>query len=137
MFEIGFLEVLLVAVVALLVVGPQRLPKLAYEVGLWVGRMQRYLRDARFQIENELHNYEIKNSLQQPKQMLEDIKSEIDDATRDPWVSPHFTGEAPSQNPAGVPADPAVKNAADEAATNSAAVKTESTTGNGQSKPRT
>lgn len=95
MFDVGFWELVLVGIVALLVVGPERLPKLAYEVGLWFGRMQRYVRNAKFQIENELHNYEIKNSLQQPTQMLEEIKSEIDEATRDPWASPHFTGHLP------------------------------------------
>jgi sec-independent protein translocase protein TatB len=95
MFEVGFWELVLVVVVALLVVGPERLPKMAYEVGLWYGRLQRYARNARFQIENELHNYEIKNSLQQPTRMLEEIKSEIDAATHDPWRSASFTGELP------------------------------------------
>ena len=84
MFEVGFWELVLVVVVALLVVGPERLPKMAYEVGLWYGRLQRYARNARFQIENELHNYEIQNSLQQPTRMLEELKSEIGEATNDP-----------------------------------------------------
>ncbi|HSO80570.1 MAG TPA: twin-arginine translocase TatA/TatE family subunit, partial [Chromatiaceae bacterium] len=38
MFDIGFLEMVLVGVVALLVVGPERLPKLARTAGLWMGR---------------------------------------------------------------------------------------------------
>src|SRR5688500_15181118 len=95
MFEVGFLELVLVGVVALLVVGPERLPKMAYEIGLWYGRLQRYVRNTRFQIENELHNYQIQDSLQQPTRMLEEIKSEIDAATHDPWRSPSFTGELP------------------------------------------
>jgi Tat protein translocase TatB subunit len=95
MFDVGFWELVLVGVVALLVVGPERLPKLAYDLGIWVGRLQRYVRNAKFQIENELHNYEIKNSLQQPTRMLDEIKSEIDQSVRDPWASPHFTGQLP------------------------------------------
>jgi sec-independent protein translocase protein TatB len=122
MFEVGFSELVLVGIVALLVVGPERLPKLAYELGLWIGRLQRYVRDAKFQIENELHNYEIKNSLQQPQRMLEEIKSEIDQAApRDPWQSPHFTGEPPPVNP------PQAENDA---------AKQESSADDGQTKPR-
>jgi sec-independent protein translocase protein TatB len=134
MFDVGFWELVLVVVVALLVVGPERLPKLAYDVGTWYGRMQRYLRNARFQIENELHNYEIKNSLQQPTRMLEEIKSEIDQATSDPWASPNFTGELPAEkanHPGGTGTPPATDTAPDNAA-----AKIESPADDGQSKPR-
>ncbi len=135
MFEVGFSELVLVGIVALLVVGPERLPKVAYELGLWIGRLQRYVRDARFQFENELHNYEIKNSLQQPTQMLEDLKSEIDEATRDPWQSPNFTGELPPQNPQPGQANPEAQNVANPEADN-AATKTKSSTDDGQAKPK-
>lgn len=137
MFDVGFWELVLIAVVALLVVGPERLPKLAYDVGLWFGRMQRYVRNAKFQIENELHNYEIRNSLQKPTQLLEEIKSEIDQTARDPWVSEHFTGELPPQNP--VVTDPTEeKNVRPDAVADNAdkaAAKTESSTDDGQAKP--
>jgi sec-independent protein translocase protein TatB len=138
MFDVGFSELVLVGIVALLVVGPERLPKMAYEVGLWIGRLQRYLRDARFQIENELHNYEIKNSLQQPTRMLEDIKSEIDEATRDPWISKSFTGELPPANPQlkPEPAIPEARSAADDART-SVTANTQSPVDDGQAKPKT
>lgn len=137
MFDVGFWELVLVGVVALLVVGPERLPKLAYEVGLWIGRMQRYVRNARFQIENELHNYEIKNSLQQPARMLEDIKSEIDEATRDPWLPPppQFN-QPPADNPPGLAGN--VEGRTDDGAgetDKTAAI--EPPADDGQSKPRT
>lgn len=141
MFEIGFWELVLVVVVALLVVGPERLPKLAYEVGLWYGRMQRYLRSAQFQLENELHNYEIKNSLQEPTRLLEDIRSEIDQSTHDPWKSPHFTGGPPALpvNPPPNEHNPEVKSPQENAAVNnpagSAVTKTESSTDDGKTKP--
>lgn len=134
MFDVGFWELVLIAVVALLVVGPERLPKLAYDVGLWFGRLQRYVRNAKFQIENELHNYEIRNSLQKPTQMLEEIKSEIDETVRDPWLSPHYTGESPPQNSATAP-DNEKKNAQDSAAAENTTAKTESSADDGQAKP--
>lgn len=138
MFDVGFWELVLIAIVALLVVGPERLPKLAYDVGLWFGRLQRYVRNAKFQIENELHNYEIRNSLQKPTQMLEEIKSEIDETVRDPWLSPNFTGESPPQNSA-TAAGNENKNAQPVTAVDaadSATTKTESPADDGQAKPR-
>ncbi|MFM7123446.1 MAG: Sec-independent protein translocase protein TatB, partial [Fluviibacter sp.] len=45
MFDIGFSEILLVAVVALVVIGPERLPGVARNVGRYAGRLQRYVHD--------------------------------------------------------------------------------------------
>jgi sec-independent protein translocase protein TatB len=42
MFEASFLETLVIAVVALLVIGPERLPAVARTVGLWLGRIRRF-----------------------------------------------------------------------------------------------
>ena len=136
MFDIGFWELVLVGVVALLVVGPERLPKVAYEVGLWFGRMQRYLRNAQFQIENELHNYEIKNTLQQPAKMLEEIKSEIDQIARDPWLPPPLD-QPPADNPPGAAVNNSTGAANNMDMGNNAPAKTEASPDDGQSKPRT
>jgi len=54
MFDIGFWELVLIAVVALLVVGPERLPELVRETGRWVRAARRFITDARYQIEREL-----------------------------------------------------------------------------------
>lgn len=70
MFDIGFWELCLIAVVALLVIGPERLPKVAYEAGKWFGKLQRFVRDARLELERELHNYEVKQTLDKQKQEL-------------------------------------------------------------------
>ncbi|HEY3486430.1 MAG TPA: Sec-independent protein translocase protein TatB [Gammaproteobacteria bacterium] len=83
MFDVGFWELVTVGIVALLVFGPERLPKLAYEAGVWFTRLQRFARKTRFQIENELHNYEIRNSLSAETRLLEDVKSETRSAVRE------------------------------------------------------
>lgn len=54
MFDIGFWELVLIAVVALLVVGPERLPELVRESGRWIRAARRFVTDARYQIEREL-----------------------------------------------------------------------------------
>ncbi len=83
MFDIGFWELGLIALVALLVVGPQRLPKLAYEAGLWVGKLQRVISSAKIEIENELHNYEIRNGLREQRRDFDDLKKIVTDTQRD------------------------------------------------------
>ena len=63
MFEVGFTELLLIFALALLVLGPQKLPKLAQQVGRWVGRARAMARQFRDQLEEEAHNIETKVSI--------------------------------------------------------------------------
>ncbi|MBI2992897.1 MAG: twin-arginine translocase subunit TatB [Gammaproteobacteria bacterium] len=54
MFDIGFWELVVIAVVALLVVGPERLPQLVRDAGRWLRAARRMVADTRAQIEREL-----------------------------------------------------------------------------------
>ena len=60
MFEVGFTELLLIFAIALVVLGPQKLPKLAQQVGRWVGRARAMARQFREQLEEEASNLEAK-----------------------------------------------------------------------------
>jgi sec-independent protein translocase protein TatB len=63
MFEVGFSELLLIFAIALVVLGPQKLPKLAQQVGRWVGRARAMARQFREQLEEEASNLESKFDL--------------------------------------------------------------------------
>ena len=63
MFDIGFWELLLIAVVALVVVGPDRLPKLVRVTGLWVGKATASIQSVRNDISRELRAEELKQAL--------------------------------------------------------------------------
>ncbi|MGB5737622.1 MAG: Sec-independent protein translocase protein TatB [Thiohalocapsa sp.] len=63
MFDIGALELVLIGVVALLVVGPERLPKLARTAGLWVGHARRALTSVKAEIDREVKAEELKEIL--------------------------------------------------------------------------
>lgn len=63
MFEIGFWELLFLAMVCLLVVGPKRLPALARTLGTWGGRLTMLLRQVRADIERELEADELRNEV--------------------------------------------------------------------------
>lgn len=60
MFDMGFWELVLVGVVALVVIGPERLPKIARIAGLWIGRARRTLSSVQAEINRELKAEELK-----------------------------------------------------------------------------
>jgi sec-independent protein translocase protein TatB len=60
MFDIGFSELMVIAVVALIVIGPERLPKVARTLGHLLGRMQRYVNDVKSDIAREMQLDELK-----------------------------------------------------------------------------
>src|SRR5688572_30460308 len=66
MFDIGPGELLLVAVIGLLVLGPQRLPKVAAELGKWVGRARRTATQLRRQLEREIELSELETPPKPP-----------------------------------------------------------------------
>jgi sec-independent protein translocase protein TatB len=54
MFEVGFSEILLIMVIALVVLGPEKLPKLAADIGRWMGRARAMARQLRTQLDQEV-----------------------------------------------------------------------------------
>jgi sec-independent protein translocase protein TatB len=53
MFEVGFIEILLISILALVVLGPEKLPKVARQVGHWMGRARAMARQFREQLDEE------------------------------------------------------------------------------------
>ncbi len=60
MFDIGFSELVVIMVVALIVIGPERLPKVARTMGHLWGRAQRYVNGVRADIERDMHMDELR-----------------------------------------------------------------------------
>ena len=71
MFDIGFSELLVIAIVALIVIGPERLPKVARTLGHLFGRMQRYVNDVKADITREMELEELRR-----------LQSTVEDAAR-------------------------------------------------------
>jgi len=67
MFDVSFLELLVIAVIALVVLGPERLPGFIRTVGLMIGRMKRGFADVRAQVEREIGADEIRQQFAQRK----------------------------------------------------------------------
>lgn len=66
MFDVGFSEVLLIFVIALVVLGPEKLPRLASQVGRWVGRARAMARQFREQLEEEVNLEEVRKAHSTP-----------------------------------------------------------------------
>lgn len=85
MFDIGFAELLIIGVVALLVIGPEKLPETLRTASLWLNRIRRGFNEIKQEVQQELHNdsvmQELRKTGQQLKEDTQSIGHEIKDVT--------------------------------------------------------
>ena len=77
MFDIGFSELLVIGVVALIVIGPERLPRVARTMGHLMGRMQRYVADVKADIDREVELDELRKMRDSVQQAATSIESSV------------------------------------------------------------
>ena len=86
MFDIGFSEILIVATLTLIIMGPKRLPETVKTITLWLGRIRNFINSAKVDIENEvgideirkqLHNEKIMNEIEKSKRELNSISKDL------------------------------------------------------------
>lgn len=78
MFDIGFSELMVIAVVALVVIGPERLPRVARTVGHLMGRLQRYVNDVKADINREMELEELRKFKDQFEQTAQSVQTQFD-----------------------------------------------------------
>jgi sec-independent protein translocase protein TatB len=78
MFDIGFSELLVIGVVALIVIGPQKLPRVARTVGILMGRLQRYVSDVKADINREMEIDELRKMRDSMQKAASDMQSTVD-----------------------------------------------------------
>src|SRR6478672_347145 len=78
MFDIGFSELLVIGIVALIVIGPQKLPRVARTAGHLLGRLQRYVADVKADINREIELEELRKMRDSMQQAASDMKSAVD-----------------------------------------------------------
>ena len=83
MFDFSFWELAIVLVVALLVVGPDKLPGLAAKVGRWVGKAKRMIMSVRSDIENELKAAELKEMLEKQQGEISQLRNILNESQSD------------------------------------------------------
>ena len=83
MFDVGFSEIVLIGVVALIVIGPERLPKAARTMGLLFGRLQRYVGDVKADISREMELDELRKLQKQVQGAAQEFKTSVETAAQD------------------------------------------------------
>jgi sec-independent protein translocase protein TatB len=83
MFDIGFSEIVVIGVVALVVIGPERLPKTARTVGLLFGRLQRYVNDVKADISREMELDELRRLQREMQGAARDLEQSVKTAANE------------------------------------------------------
>src|SRR5918999_3258408 len=77
MFDIAFTELLIIGVVALIVIGPEKLPRMARTVGVLAGRLQRYVADVKADINREIELEELRKMRDSMQQAASEFQSSV------------------------------------------------------------
>jgi len=77
MFDIGFSELLVIGIVALIVIGPEKLPRVARTVGVLAGRLQRYVSDVKADINREIELEELRKMRDSMQQAASEMQSSV------------------------------------------------------------
>ncbi|HAB46920.1 MAG: twin-arginine translocase subunit TatB [Betaproteobacteria bacterium] len=80
MFDIGLSEMLMIAVIALVVLGPERLPRVARQVGQWTGKLQRYVTEVKSDINRQMELEELRRLKTQVQDAAQSIESSVQEA---------------------------------------------------------
>src|ERR1700674_4760272 len=83
MFDIGFSEIVVIGVVALIVIGPERLPKVARTLGHMFGRLQRYVNEVKADISREMELDELRKLQSEVQSAARDLESSMTNAARE------------------------------------------------------
>ncbi|HEX4856122.1 MAG TPA: Sec-independent protein translocase protein TatB [Limnobacter sp.] len=111
MFDIAFSEMLIIAVIALLVIGPEKLPKVARTVGHLLGKAQRYVNDVKSEINREMEIEELRKLQAEMQSAARKVEGEVQTTLRDTEFDLNKTvksieddiAELESQKPASLP----------------------------------
>lgn len=83
MFDVGFWELGIIALVALIVIGPERLPKVARTVGLWLGRGRRLISSVKADIDKEIKAQELKEILEKQAREANPVHEILEETRED------------------------------------------------------
>jgi sec-independent protein translocase protein TatB len=116
MFDIAFSELIIIGVIALVVIGPERLPKVARTAGLLLGRLRRYVSDVKADINREIQLDELKNLQRQVaaearsmettvNEQMKSVETSLNESIAEGVGHADKAGETPPQPQATPPAD--------------------------------
>jgi sec-independent protein translocase protein TatB len=115
MFDIGFSELMVIAVVALVVIGPERLPKVARTLGHLFGRMQRYVNDVKADINREMALDDLRKLQASMQDTMQSVEQSVNQEVRAVENQVHQIAADAQANPDAAPGTAATSASADQA----------------------
>ncbi len=100
MFDIGFSELLVIGLVALIVIGPEKLPRMARTLGHLAGRLQRYVADVKADINREIELEELRKMRDSMQQAASNFESSVQSEVSKTETELNKSVEAVTQDPA-------------------------------------
>ena len=79
MFDAGFLEMLVIGIIALVVIGPERLPGVARTIGGWIGKARAFVDNTKRDIEREINATDMRELLDSQKKEIDELRNIMDD----------------------------------------------------------
>lgn len=102
MFDIGFAELLIIGVVALIVIGPERLPGAVRSANTWISRIRKSFNDIKRDVQQELHNDAVLRDLRESgEQLKRETQALRQEAHSDPRRDERALADPPGDEPAG------------------------------------
>lgn len=83
MFDIGFTEMVIIAVVALIVLGPERLPRVAKQAGQWMGKLRKYVDDVKSDINRQMELDELRRLQSEVTSAAQSLKASVESAVNE------------------------------------------------------
>ena len=83
MFDIGFTELLLIGIVALVVIGPERLPAVAKTAGQWIGKLQRFVTGVKSDLASELKSGDLEKLIGDQREQINELRKMVSTAKDD------------------------------------------------------
>lgn len=77
MFDVGFTEIVLIGIVALIVIGPERLPAVAKTVGQWIGKLQRFVKGVKTDLASELDSGDLKKLIGDQREQINELREMV------------------------------------------------------------
>jgi sec-independent protein translocase protein TatB len=121
MFDIGFSELIVIAVVALVVIGPERLPKVARTIGHLLGKAQRYVNDVKTEINREMEIDELRRLQAEMQDAARKLETNVHQTMRETEDSVQQSVKAIEDDVAALEAMPVVSSAPASTATSNSA----------------
>ena len=103
MFDFGFWEIAIIGIITLIVVGPERMPSLARKAGIYAGKLNKFVKKIKFDIDEELkvdelkEQLSIKNEESVLSQAVEDVKTSVEQYQKD-VIEPTDPNPQPSED---------------------------------------